>query len=452
MKIKKIIVKNLFGLFNHEVPLNLDEHITIIHGPNGIGKTVLLSMLSAVFSSNYGKLRSIPFDELLICFDDNTILRLKKVAKAKDEVRKSGKGKTDLVFELIKNNEKLFYTVKSLIPEEVNFPLNILEEAIPNLRRLGQTEWLYLPNQDRLSLDEVLERFGDRLPYKGKQKGEQDWFVEIKKSISVHFIETQRLLRFSFSHRYRENERDSPVPAVIKYSEELAEMIQTKLAEYASLSQKLDRTFPTRIVKETGSSKLTLIELKKNFDEIEVKRSRLMAAGLLDKEKEIDLKDLLKKIDDSNLNVLSIYIEDVKNKLSIFDEFTNKIDLLLKIINSKFLYKSMSIGKREGFIFETSEGRKLSPDNLSSGEQHEVVLLYELLFKVSPNTLILIDEPELSLHVYWQQQFLKDLKNITELTGFDVLIATHSPQIIHDRWDLTVKLEGANHENLSDRS
>jgi predicted ATP-binding protein involved in virulence len=86
--------------------------------------------------------------------------------------------------------------------------------------------------------------------------------------------------------------------------------------------------------------------------------------------------------------------------------------------------------------------RPLPVTSLSSGEQHELVLLYELLFKVNPDSLILIDEPELSLHIAWQQQFLQDLQKITQLASFDVLIATHSPQIIHDRWDLTVELKG----------
>jgi predicted ATP-binding protein involved in virulence len=84
----------------------------------------------------------------------------------------------------------------------------------------------------------------------------------------------------------------------------------------------------------------------------------------------------------------------------------------------------------------------LSPTDLSSGEQHELVMLYELLFKVKPNSLILIDEPELSLHLAWQVQFLKDLQAIIKLADFDVLIATHAPGIIDDRWDLTVELKG----------
>jgi predicted ATP-binding protein involved in virulence len=56
--------------------------------------------------------------------------------------------------------------------------------------------------------------------------------------------------------------------------------------------------------------------------------------------------------------------------------------------------------------------------------------------------LILIDEPELSLHVAWQVQFLKDLARVIKLSSFDVLLATHSPQIIDTRWDLTVELKG----------
>ncbi|MCK5719976.1 MAG: AAA family ATPase, partial [Thiomargarita sp.] len=53
----------------------------------------------------------------------------------------------------------------------------------------------------------------------------------------------------------------------------------------------------------------------------------------------------------------------------------------------------------------------------------------------------LIDEPEISLHVAWQVEFLGDMKDIINLREFDVIISTHSPQIIDDRWDLTVELK-----------
>jgi predicted ATP-dependent endonuclease of OLD family len=64
-----------------------------------------------------------------------------------------------------------------------------------------------------------------------------------------------------------------------------------------------------------------------------------------------------------------------------------------------------------------------------------------LLFKFAPNSLVLIDEPELSLHLTWQERFLPDLLEIVKIANFDVIIATHSPFIIGSRRDLMVALE-----------
>lgn len=66
-----------------------------------------------------------------------------------------------------------------------------------------------------------------------------------------------------------------------------------------------------------------------------------------------------------------------------------------------------------------------------------------MLFEIDKNTLILIDEPEISLHVAWQKRFISDILSIIDVNHFDVLIATHSPQLI-GRWShLTVELTGA---------
>ena len=66
--------------------------------------------------------------------------------------------------------------------------------------------------------------------------------------------------------------------------------------------------------------------------------------------------------------------------------------------------------------------------------------MYDLLFKVTKNTLVLLDEPELSLHVSWQKSFLADLASVIAIVEFDVLLATHSPYIVGDRADLMVEL------------
>ncbi|EPJ9971462.1 AAA family ATPase, partial [Acinetobacter baumannii] len=101
----------------------------------------------------------------------------------------------------------------------------------------------------------------------------------------------------------------------------------------------------------------------------------------------------------------------------------------------------IKFNSKKGFFFETDVGDPLNLTQLSSGEQHQIVLLYELIFKANENVLVLIDEPELSLHVAWQKEFLNDLTKIIEIQNMPIVIATHSPQIIDSKWDLTVDLE-----------
>ncbi|MCU0286442.1 MAG: AAA family ATPase [Acidobacteria bacterium] len=450
MKIIKIEVKKLFGIFDHEIPLKTGEHITIIHGPNGYGKTILLSLVNAVFNSKYSMLFKIPFKELIISFDDKSTLCVKK--NIDDFIIEREKSKNGNALELEFSKPRLTpKTFKILPPTDLDpgglpIPLRIIEREIPNLERIAPSLWLYLPTGEKFSLDDVLDRFADRLPFQfiKQNRKEERWFKEIKESIDIHFIEAQRLLRLSQTHINREFEaRNSMVPAVLNYSKELAESIQEKLAEYGTLAQSLDRTFPTRLIKEKKKSgnKSDRNRLDQDLNELKLKRLKLFAVGLLEQEQGKDDEDL-QKVDDSNIDVLSIYTKDVKEKLSIFDDLAEKIDLLVKIINNRFSYKQISINKKDGFVFKTPNGKTIPAVNLSSGEQHELVLLYEMLFKVKPNSLILIDEPELSLHVGWQQQFLKDLEQITRLGSFDVLMATHSPDVINERWDLTIELKG----------
>ena len=71
-------------------------------------------------------------------------------------------------------------------------------------------------------------------------------------------------------------------------------------------------------------------------------------------------------------------------------------------------------------------------------------MLYDLIFNTDEHTLVLIDEPELSLHIKWQISYVDELLKIIEGSGFCAVLATHSPQIIHDRWDLTVALPSTN--------
>lgn len=59
-RIKQVSVTNLFGIFNHIIPLYMGDRITIIHGPNGFGKTIMLKLLNELFSQGSVVLQIYP--------------------------------------------------------------------------------------------------------------------------------------------------------------------------------------------------------------------------------------------------------------------------------------------------------------------------------------------------------------------------------------------------------
>ncbi|MCI0523694.1 MAG: AAA family ATPase [Acidobacteria bacterium] len=381
MRIRQISVHELFDTFNYTIPLNRDDHITIIHGPNGSGKTVLLKMLDGLFNSRYEILRATPFKEFRVDFDEGSYIRVAKTSSSSVGLSRI---LTDLFFSTQGSEEKSFSITRAT-------------------------------------------------------ESEHSDFVKLKNAAPVRFVGTERLLPAEPVNGHQST--SAQALSVDQYAQELANLIQAKLAESAEFSQSLDRTFPSRLVGETPTAVLTEDEMGARFSRLEQERSRLTSVGILDENGDLNFQ-VPPKMDDRTRSVLSIYLKDAEQKLGIFNHLADKIEFLKKVINRRFRYKEMTITKEHGFAFTVADHEPLALANLSSGEQHELVLLCELLFNAAPGSLILIDEPELSLHVAWQQQFLEDLQEIVELTPMDFLIATHSPDIISDRWDLTVELKG----------
>lgn len=124
-------------------------------------------------------------------------------------------------------------------------------------------------------------------------------------------------------------------------------------------------------------------------------------------------------------------------------EFDQRIDVFKAIIGAmQFAHKKMEIEPRYGFRFISDDANKtiLNIADLSSGEQHIVIQTFSLLFDAPDDSLVLIDEPELSFHMAWQMEYLKNLKKIAKYRKLQFIIATHSPQVFSSRWDLSVDL------------
>lgn len=114
------------------------------------------------------------------------------------------------------------------------------------------------------------------------------------------------------------------------------------------------------------------------------------------------------------------------------------------IVNDIFINKGVAINESGMMSVKMDNGTSLPLDKLSSGEKQILIMFYLLLFKAEPRSLVIIDEPEISLHVAWQQNLGKTFSDVARLRDLQIIVATHSPQVIHDRWDMSAELKVEN--------
>ena len=286
MRISRIGVYGLFDRFDHELEFRPEEPVTIMIGPNGIGKTMMLRIINALFNAPLQSLEALPFQRLEVGFDDSSELCVERKA-IKRERQKSA--------------------AKFAVAAEYR-----------NLRQpIG-----HIHSEDVLSGGAALD-------------AEPKWICDIRRSTPVRFIDAERPNCFS----------------------------------------------------PNGSEKTA------------------QPLGLRSSKP------------------------------------TERVDALTKIVNSLFIYKNVCVGPK-GLAVKDDNGSKLDFDMLSSGERRQLYILYELLFNTSENSLVMIDDPELFLHVYWQDRTLGVLYEMARLSKLNFLLATHSPHVIREGWNLVVELKG----------
>ena len=438
MRISEIAVHGLFARFDHEIELNPHERITIMLGPNGFGKTMILRIINVLFNLSPRSLGRMPFEEFHVIFDDGSRLTV---------IRIPGESTPRLSYVTSTQEKETFVPTLPRGPQEMSFPLGIIEDLVPGLERIATSEWRNVRTGDELDLDDVIAIYGDVLSPEIEMPEERfpSWLKNVRESLPVRFIDTERLTDLS-TYRRRLRHRASfspkaPERTVRLYSERLARKVQQTLTEYATLSQSLDRSFPARLVKESAKELLSRDQLTEVLEKVEQRRKQIIVAGLLPQEHESLNVPVIEEVDDSTRSVLAVYAQDATKKLNVFEDLYARANTFVRIANARLLYKQVSVSQ-EGLKVSSSDDSDLELEMLSSGEQHEIVLLFDLLFGTKKNSLIMVDEPELSLHVAWQREMLRDLQEMAELSDFRALLATHSPQIIGDRWDLTIELHG----------
>lgn len=437
-RLRSVAVNGLLGRFDHELEFPEDWEFLILHGPNGVGKTRLLEIIANTFSFRTQTLRELPFEEAYFAFSDNTALH----------VLKTGQTSLPLDPEAEQDRSGLQYNLHgstgTSVPWNPRRRPNISSRMVRELGRylpieqLGADLWADQRTGEPLSLAEVVERYSDDLPFDLEVEEVPVALQEFVSQFDVHLIETQRLLTFGPQMRPARTRKPPQRATVLQFADDLTRRIREALALNSRTSQELDRTFPRRVLTTSIPPEVTDEQIRQRYQSQSELRDSLAGIAVLDPSGEMPLPERTLQLWERR--VLWTYLEDSDRKLATFQTLLDRVQLLREIVNSRFLFKELVIDPETGFRFVMDTGADLGASQLSSGEQHELVLLYDLLFNVRPNSLVLVDEPEISLHIAWQQQFLNDIQRIAALADLRFVIATHSPQIIHTWWDRAVSL------------
>ena len=380
----EIEIRKLFGRFDYRFLL-LEDHITILTGPNGFGKSTIIRCLYALGNSNLKFFLELEFVEFMV-----------------------------------------ISSKKSLTIEKTQNGLRINGEEIDGKYILSRGKGQN-PGDDQ----NIHQIYTDTLRALNDFLG------------NVYFIAEQRLIQENANRTINRtiNRMESYYSALYNETEKVVEIpkrLKQKIADigvaYSGKANSLDSTYPERLFRQKCGITEKVFHINMNL--MKEKIEKLDRYGISD----------IKALDNVEFNpedarALKVYFDDFNEKYDVYRDFLERLDYFGEIVNSRFMFKQLVISREYGLkIIDIDTKRKIPLTNLSSGEKEIIVLFYTLLFEIPDGVLLLIDEPEISLHIAWQRLFMKDLKKIVQMKNLRAVIATHSPQIVSGNRDIQVDL------------
>lgn len=154
-----------------------------------------------------------------------------------------------------------------------------------------------------------------------------------------------------------------------------------------------------------------------------------------------DIQQLFIDIQNNDANELQTWVNENDGKVPPHEVKDRRISRFKRAFSGIFdnlnYYKIKTENNRKKVIFK-KENEEVDIAALSSGEK-QIVFRGAFLLKDQQSvkgSVVLIDEPEISLHPVWQQKILQYYRNLfTDSKGkqtSQMFIATHSPFIIHN--------------------
>lgn len=387
--LKKIDVKSLFGLYSYSLDFTNSDDLPVkfITGPNGYGKTTILSLINSLCRCRFDAFLRVPFNSIKFYFDNETVELLQTSEQATEDGPEAEK-------------------VDESHQEEVSLVIRF--------NRTGQEQNF----ESKLKAGDNIDHVDSNLKM----------FLS---SLSCYYIKDQRL-----KHKQLE--------AVKK--EEIASAISDSIIAVKDNSDDLCKRLQSWRIRLLGALNVSRLDFSISINEVDYNNRKQQLLPILEQLRKFGLADeelTLKDYSVDNVVFISAFLVALEKAAKEVAPFVKSLETFFDIIErSCFANKKMEINPRYGyrFVMDNELHTILSLADLSSGEQHILIQSYELLFKAQSNALVLVDEPEMSFHLMWQMDFLKNLKSIMAQSDIQCIIATHSPQIFSQDWKLTVDL------------
>lgn len=127
---------------------------------------------------------------------------------------------------------------------------------------------------------------------------------------------------------------------------------------------------------------------------------------------------------DENLNLLQERVSHYPHN----DRWT----LFCDIVDDMFSVTEKTINRDAVQVELWQWGEHLNLKLLSSGEKQLLIILMTVLLEDGDHTVLFMDEPEVSLHIEWQQSLLDTILRLNP--NVQIILTTHSPAIIMNGW------------------
>lgn len=442
--IKRIAVKGLFGLYDYDISFSEEPAVKILTGPNGYGKTTLLLAISHLYKGNFWYFHFLNFQKISVYLSEpaieQQIIIRKQIVKNEDQ-------------EEIDRQPVLFVDVEGNVFDDTDE--EIFEEIITLQDDKGNDMESVVIRDDYIQ--ELISSFKRRMLHESRGFKDEELFAMYydpfdddyiqlhSKNISLAlqeyetmYLPAQRVYnRESIVTRGRMSR--SYTYEIDHVNDEISGLYRRAQNRFAASSQRIDATYISRLIqrKECYSKE----EL---HDKLNALKERIDGFKQLNLISNMELLDYSLENDQSYQEykkVMSLYVDDMNEKMDMFEVLYQKISLYKRIVTNKVLSeKSIDFGE-DGLKITNVNGRELNDlHKLSSGEQNLLILYFNLIFKSNKKTILMIDEPENSLHVAWQCKMLDDYIKMSDTTGCQIILATHSPTFIDGKWNLTTDL------------